>query len=803
MTHPVRLTVVLTHPIQYYAPWFRHIHEHAPEIALTVVYAARPTPQQQGVGFDRAFEWDVPLTAGYRSIVVRDAARGERIDSDSFSGLDVAEIGDAIGSTKPDVVVITGWYSKTLVRALVACRRLGVPTLYRGDSHLDSAPPGWRRPLWSLKTWWLLRMFDGYLSPGARVDRYLRRFGVPDHRVFRVPHGVDNEMFARTAAPYQVRDARAAARREIGVEADVFAVLFVGKIVERKRPLDLVRAVARLDAPTAIVVAGAGPLEPALRAEAARLGVDLRILGFLNQTELGRAYAIADCLALPSDHSETWGLVVNEALATGLPVVVSDAVGCAPDLVRDGETGRRHPLGDVSGLADALDAIRRAQAAGHDFAPVCRAAIGDSDFAAMTTSLVRAARSVIPHSPRPEPEWASARQRVVACCGGMVIAGGLERITFEVLRVLRERGAATHAIVNGWENFRITPLAESSGATWSVGPYRYPLRRRNLTPAIVAGMIVEMARVSSDLLRVARRVKPTHVLLPEFHAVLRNAPALWWLRLRGVRTIARLGNAPLRGTFYRLLWRFAIDPFVDHYVANSNYTRDELLAHGIRSDKVRTIVNMAPRRTAAWDPDASRVPGRLIFVGQIIPEKGLDLLLDALAIVRGRGIDATLDVVGDIDGWEAPANRGHRAALRARAGRADLDGAVTFLGYREDVPQLMSRASLHCCPSRPEQREAFGNVVVEAKASGVPSIVTPSGDLPDLVTHKVDGWVCDAADARSIADGIEYFFGRADALAAAGRAALASSAAFGEDRFASAWAAVFVTQELEHSNALC
>ena len=803
MTHPVRLTVVLTHPIQYYAPWFRHIHAHAPEIALTVVYAARPTPAQQGVGFDRAFEWDVPLTTGYRSLVVRDAAPGERVDSDSFAGLDVAEIGEAIASTTPDAVVITGWYSKTLVRALAACRRLGIPTLYRGDSHLDSAPAGWRRPIWALKTWWLLRLFDGYLSPGTRVDRYLRRFGAADDRIFRVPHGVDNEMFARTAAPYQRPDARAAARREIGIDDRTFAVLFVGKLVDRKRPLDLVRAVARLGGRGALLVAGAGPLEAAVCAEASRLGVDLRMLGFLNQTELGRAYAIADCLALPSDRTETWGLVVNEALAAGVPVVVSDAVGCAPDLARDGETGRRHPLGDVPALTDALDAIRRAQTAGHDFAPACRAAIAGSDFAAMTTGLVRAARSVIPRSPGPEPDWTSSRPRVVACCGGMVIPGGLERITFEVLRVLHERGAATHAIVNGWENFRITPLAEASGATWSVGPYRYPLRRRHLTPAIVARMIVEMARVSVDLLRVARRVKPTHVLLPEFHAVLRNAPALWWLRLRGVRTIARLGNAPLGGRFNRRLWRFAIDPFVDHYVANSNFTRDELLAHGIRSDKVRTIVNMAPRRTAAWDPDASRIPGRLIFVGQIIPEKGLDLLLDALAIVRGRGIDASLDVVGDIDGWEAPAHRGHRAALRARAAGADLGGAVTFLGYREDVPQLMGRASLHCCPSRPEQREAFGNVVVEAKASGVPSIVTPSGDLPDLVRHKVDGWVCAAADARSIADGIEHFFSRPDALAAAGRAARASSASYGEDRFASAWAAVFATQELEHSNALC
>ena len=77
---PVRLTAVLTHPIQYYAPWFRHIHAHAPQIALTVVYATRPTPAQQGVGFDRPFEWDVPLTDGYRSVTVREALPGDRID---------------------------------------------------------------------------------------------------------------------------------------------------------------------------------------------------------------------------------------------------------------------------------------------------------------------------------------------------------------------------------------------------------------------------------------------------------------------------------------------------------------------------------------------------------------------------------------------------------------------------------------------------------------------------------------------------------------------------------------------------
>ena len=186
MTTPVRLTAVLTHPIQYYAPWFRHIHAHAPELALTVVHATQPTPEQQGVGFDRAFEWDMPLTDGL-PIDHRAGRRGRAIaiDSGSFTGLDVPEIGGAIADTSPDVVLITGWYSMTLVRALFACRRLGVPTLYRGDSHLLSGPRGWKRPFWTLKTRVLLRQFDGFLSPGVRVNEYLRWYGVPEHRIFQ------------------------------------------------------------------------------------------------------------------------------------------------------------------------------------------------------------------------------------------------------------------------------------------------------------------------------------------------------------------------------------------------------------------------------------------------------------------------------------------------------------------------------------------------------------------------------------------------------------------------------------------
>ena len=600
-------------------------------------------------------------------------------------------------------------------------------------------------------------------------------------------------MFQSTAAPYQEPSRRAEARREWGIDPDAFVVLFVGKLTPSKRPLNVVRALARVRGRVSMLVVGSGPLESGLREEARQLGVELHLVGFLNQTELGRAYAVADCLALPSDFPETWGLVVNEALATGLPVVVSAAVGCAPDLVRDGETGYIYPLDDVEALARRLESVQQRKVDHHDWSPACRRKVAEFSYETMTRGLIRACRSVIRHSPGPEADWDASPRRILTCCGLMVASGGLERMTFEVLRAMRNRGAALHCIVNGWESFRITPLAENAGASWSAGPYWFSLTRR-LTPVTAARMVREVCSVSAHLLREAMRIRPTHVFLPDFQTLLRNAPGLFVLRLRGVRVVMRLGNAPDRGVFYRRLWRYGVAPFVDTFVCNSAFTEHELRAHDIKRTEILTIPNTAAPRNQAWTAAGEKIPGRVIFVGQVIPEKGLDLLLDAIARLRTAGHDVTLDVVGQMDGWEAESYRGYRDAQRQRAARPDLAGAVTFLGWREDVPALMARASLHCIPSRPEQREAFGNVVLEAKLSGLPSVVGPSGQLPDLVVHRETGWVCREATADDIAEGIAFFLTNPDRLRLGATAALRSAAAYSADRFEESWSRVFDTR---------
>ena len=161
----------------------------------------------------------------------------------------------------------------------------------------------------------------------------------------------------------------------------------------------------------------------------------------------------------------------------------------------------------------------------------------------------------------------------------------------------------------------------------------------------------------------------------------------------------------------------------------------------------------------------------------------------------------TLDVVGDINRWEPDSWKGYVAGLLERARQPDLEGRVRFLGAREDVPALLAAASVHCFPSRIETREGFGIVAVEAKAAGVPSVVTPSGALPELVAHRDDGWVCRDDSVEALVEGLEYFLSNPDALAAAGVRAHASAGQHSREFFVAECLDVFGVASPHHQLA--
>jgi len=327
-----RLLYLVSHPIQYQAPLLRRIAVE-PGIDLRVVFERIDTEQGYfDPGFQTRVEWDVPLRQGYES-----AALAETCLSD--------EIG------KAEVVWLHGWRSSMLLQALALARVKGRPVLMRGENQDRAMPDGTGLRGWVKRRFlrWVFARSAGFLAVGtANRDYYLGR-GVRPGRVFSMPYAVDNAFFAARA---QAADP-AALRREFGLPEGRKVVLFAGKFQRRKRPDLLLAAWRRLPEPRPVLLmVGDGEMRAGLEAE---MGQGVVFAGFRNQSELPAFYALADVFVLPSE-CEPWGLAVNEAMACGTAVVVSDQVGAAPDLVDEG-VGAVFAAGDEAGLAAALERV--------------------------------------------------------------------------------------------------------------------------------------------------------------------------------------------------------------------------------------------------------------------------------------------------------------------------------------------------------------------------------------------------------------------------------------------------------------
>lgn len=345
-----RIGFLISHPIQYYTPIFREL---AKRCDLTVFFAHKQDAAQQArAGYGVAFDWDVDLLSGYESQFLKNVARLP--STQTFAGCNTPEIADRISAGRFDAFVVPGWSLRSYWQAVRACRRARVPVMVRGDSQLAGQRRGAVGRVKGVVFPHMLKQFDACLYVGQRNREYLEHYGVPADRLFFSPHCVDNDAFRRAsdeARAVEEQGSAAGSRRR---------VLFVGRLVDSKRPMDVVQAAARLVAdgrPVDLVIAGAGELQGRMEEAARAGGVDARFLGFVNQSKLPAVYASSDAVVLPSIAIETWGLVVNEAMACGVPAVVSDAVGCGPDMIQPGVTGAVSPLGDIPALATAIDSV--------------------------------------------------------------------------------------------------------------------------------------------------------------------------------------------------------------------------------------------------------------------------------------------------------------------------------------------------------------------------------------------------------------------------------------------------------------
>jgi glycosyltransferase involved in cell wall biosynthesis len=210
----------------------------------------------------------------------------------------------------------------------------------------------------SLKTKFL-RGCDGFVAAGKASEEYLRTYGVPQARIFIAPNAVDTDFFARQAE--LVREDEALHRKTLGLPAHFF--LFAGRLVSEKGVFDLLQAYEALGPElreqVGLVFVGDGPVGSALQKRAAAIGSgSVQFAGFAHRQELATYYALADVLVFPT-HTDPWGLVVNEAMACGLPVIASGAAGCVADLVGDGWNGRVVVAGQIAQLTSAMEELAR------------------------------------------------------------------------------------------------------------------------------------------------------------------------------------------------------------------------------------------------------------------------------------------------------------------------------------------------------------------------------------------------------------------------------------------------------------
>ncbi len=341
-----RLAIVVSHPIQYYVPLYQRLARRE-ELEIRVFYTWHAGEKAVlDRGFDTPVAWDIPLTEGYEFELVPNLARDP--GTHHFFGLRNPSLLAQLTAWRPDVVHVTGWAWLSHLQILRELTRQGVPVLFRGDSHLLGSPR--RGPRWWAKRALLARIFSWptrFLYVGQANRAYYEAFGVQQTRLQYCPHSVD---VARFAEPSEELEREAAEwRRALGIAEDRRVLLYAGKFDRIKRPLELMSAV--LEQPSKkllLVLVGGGELQGEVSSLAAANPARFRALPFQNQSRMPVTYRLGDLFVLPS-MGESWGLAVNEALACGRPVLVSDRVGCAADVV-DETCGVVFPWNDMGRL---------------------------------------------------------------------------------------------------------------------------------------------------------------------------------------------------------------------------------------------------------------------------------------------------------------------------------------------------------------------------------------------------------------------------------------------------------------------
>jgi glycosyltransferase involved in cell wall biosynthesis len=331
-----KLAIITTHPIQYNSPFFQLLTERK-KVEVHVFYTwPQAIKNIEDKGFGKTITWDIPLLDGYDYTLVPNTSLAP---GSNFKGIQNPSLISELKAWKPDAILVYGWNLKSHLQAMRYFKGK-IPVWFRGDSTLLDETGGYKTTLRRLVLTQVYKYIDKAFYVGQANKAYFLKHGLKEAQLVYAPHAIDNSRFGD--AMFQNHDKEALQwRSELGYTADDIVIVFAGKLEPKKQPDFLMQAFKKAreaqSGSLQLLIVGNGPMETALKSSGQK---NVKYIPFQNQTKMPLVYRLGDVLCLPSKGpGETWGLAVNEAMACGRPVIVSDKVGCSEDLVRQNTTG--------------------------------------------------------------------------------------------------------------------------------------------------------------------------------------------------------------------------------------------------------------------------------------------------------------------------------------------------------------------------------------------------------------------------------------------------------------------------------
>lgn len=349
----VRVAVLNSHPIQYFAPLYAYLNNDL-ELEVTALYCSNSSLRGElDLGFNKPVTWDVNLLDGYPYKFIgkqylKTIPRG-------FFSLICPEIWSEIRSKNYDVLWLHGYGYLVNIIAFLAAKSCGVPVVMRSETHLFLHRQKWKRLLRDGILRVVYKFMDGFLAIGTANKNYYLSLKISPEKIYDVPYTVDNKRFTTSSTISD--EEKNEIKRLHNLPLNTPIVLYASKLIERKHPEDVINAISKLreqGVDLCLVLIGSGAMESKLKSLVVTRNLNkVHFLGFVNQAVLPTLYSVSDIFVLPAE-SEPWGLVINEVMCAGLPVIVGDKVGCVSDLVRDKLNGFIVKVGDENALVLAL-----------------------------------------------------------------------------------------------------------------------------------------------------------------------------------------------------------------------------------------------------------------------------------------------------------------------------------------------------------------------------------------------------------------------------------------------------------------